>query len=321
MAKRRTGHRGIRTLVLLTVLAVGGMLFYDAAVTADIPSVKTVILERQDVVERVVCAGTVTAGDGVEVYAPMPCVAGTVAVEVGDRVKEGDVLLTIDRTATLAMVLGAGIPETGTVAVSATLPQTVTAPADGVVSAIGAVKGATLATDAPCVVLSNGDHMAVSIAVRETMLPRLAEGQEVMLSGAAFAKKEYKGIITDIASSARSRLNGTVSETVIDAVVTPIEGEVDASWMIGLTAKAAVTVGVREQVLLIPYECVVQLDDGTPAAYCVKNGVAVRVPLTLGEELADGIVVEAGLDDGDTVVVSPEALRGEQMTVKTEGTV
>ena len=314
-------RRGIGWMLLLTVMAVGGILFYDAATENAIVTVETVTLTRQTVRETVICAGTVSAADGVEVYAPMPCVAGQIAVAVGDRVEKGDVLLTVDRTATLAMAVSAGVTQGQAVPASALLPETVTAPAAGVVSAVGATQGGLLSAEMPCVVLAEGDGVQVSVAVRENMLPRIAVGQEVAVSGVAFDKPSYKGYISQIASSARSRVSGAGSETVVDAVVCLADGEADDSLLLGLTAKAAVTVATRENVLLVPYDCLAQDENGKDYVYRVQNGIAQQMTVTVLQELSEGALVEDGLTDGDVLVRAPEALHGEQVAVQTEATV
>lgn len=302
----------------ISALLIGGMKGYGAMRAAAVPTVETVTLERQTVKETVVCAGTVTASEGIEVYAPMPCVAGEIAVAVGDRVNEGDVLLTVDRTATLAMAVSAGLPAEQSAAASAALPLTVTAPSSGVVSAVGAASGDVLATDAPCVVLSEGDGVTIAIALKEKVLPRMQVGQEVTVSGVAFDKKEYKAVLSKMATSARTRMSGSTSETVVDAVVTFAPGEADESLMVGLSAKAAITVDSRDDVLLVPYDCVAQDDDGDPYVYCLRDGEAHKTAVILGEELTQGAVVKAGLDAGDTVIVKPDALSGERAAVRTE---
>lgn len=321
MAKRRAGRRGIGVVLLLTVTAIGGMLFYDAVRQAAVPTVETIVLSRQTVSESVICAGTVTAGEDTQVYVSVPCVAGEIAVEVGDRVEKGDVLLTVDRAATLAMAVGAGLSEEQSVMASTALPQVVTAPAEGVVSAVGAVSGAMLTTESPCVVLSEGDGVAIAVEIRESLLPRVTVGQTVAVSGVAFDKEVYKGTVTEIASTARTRLSGTSGETVVDAVVTLDEGEADDSLLLGLSAKASITVATQENVLLIPYECLTQDDSGVLYVYCVRGNTAQKVAVSAVKELPQGIVAQSALSEGDSLAVSPSMLDGERITVKTEGTV
>ena len=314
-------RRRVGWMLLLTAMAVGGILFYDTATANNAVTVETVTLTRQTVRETVICGGTVTAADGVEIYAPMPCVAGQIEVEVGDRVEQGDVLFTVDRTATLAMAVNAGISQGQTVAASASLPEMVTAPASGVISAVSAVSGEMLSSDTPCMVLSEGDGVQVSVAIRENTLSRVTVGQEVTVSGVAFDKASYKGYISEIAPSARSRVGSTGSETVVDAVVRLADGEADDSLLLGLTAKAAVTVATCEDVLLVPYDCLAQDDSGEEYVYCVRDGIAGRTAVTVSKELPEGVLVEGGVTDGDVLVCAPETLDGDLVPVQTEATV
>ena len=108
---------------------------------------------------------------------------------------------------------------------------------------------------------------------------------------------------------------------MVDAVVRLADGEADESLLLGLTAKAAVTVATRENALLIPYECLAQDDDGGEYVCRVKNGVAERVTVTVCKELPEGALVEEGFADGDVLVRSPETLDGDCITVQTEAMV
>lgn len=305
-------------MLVLTLVAMGGIWLYDSVTRPKVVLVETVTLSRQTVEETVICTGTVTASEGLDVYAPVPCVAGDIAVKVGDRVEKGDVLLTVDRAATLAMAVDVGLSPSQSVMASAALPQTVTAPDSGVVSAVCAMSGATLTTDSPCVILSGGDGVSVAIAVREQALPRIAVGQAVAISGVAFDKDIYRGEICDIASSARSQMNGTVGETVVDVTVAFCEGEADESLLIGLTAKAAVTVATREDVLVVPHECITEDDEGNTAVYRVTDGVARRVAVTVVKSVPEGVLVEQGLEAGDVLVSSPTHLQGDTAAVVTQ---
>lgn len=305
-------------LFLGTAAVIAAMLFYRAAADAAIPRVDTVVIRRATVEETAVVNGNVRAADGTEVAVTVPCVAGEVAVKVGDRVKAGDVLMQVDRAATLALAVGAGVAGSEVVAASAALPQTVTAPHDGVVSAVSAAKGDTLMSGSPCVVLSHTGEIEIAVALRESVLPQVAVGQEVTVRGAAFRKDTYRGIVTAIASSARSRLVGTTAETVVDAVVTLVPEDVDESLLIGLNAKATVVTDRRERVLLVPYDCLTQNEDGDAAVYCLQGDTAVRRTVTLGKEYADGTEVLAGLSQGDCLVRAPEGLTGEAIRVRTE---
>lgn len=305
-------------LILLTVTAIAAMQLYDAAREAAVPRVQTTVLTVCAVEETVTVNGNVRAAEGTEVTVTVPCVAGEIAVDVGDRVRQGDVLMQVDRSATLALAVGAGLSDA--VTASAALPQTVVAPHDGVVSAVTAVKGDTLMSGSPCVVLSQTGDIEIAVALRESVLPRVAVGQEVTVSGAAFQKPAYRGVVTAVASSARSRLVGTIAETVVDAVVTLYPEDTDESLLIGLNAKATILTDRREQVLLVPYECLTQNDSGDTAVYCIQGETAVRRCVTLGKEYATGAEVLSGVTAGERLVCEPERLTGDAIRVKTEET-
>ncbi len=302
-------------VLILTAAAMGGMLLYRADARTKTPILQTVTVSKTTVVSTVVCTGTVQAREGVEVCVSVPCVAGEVTVSVGDTVKKGDVLLTVDAASTMAMAVGAGLTA-GTEAslAAAALPQTVTAPDDGVVSAVNARTGELLDPSAPCVVLSQGGGVQIDIVIRESTVPKIAVGQTVAVSGVAFDKEEYSGTVTYIADSARSRVSGTSSETVLDAVVSLTPEEIDESLLVGLSAKATVAVGERENVLLVPYEAVTEQG----SVYVVTGGIIERCAVTLGEETAEGVEILDGVKEGDTVIGNATGLEHDRYIVKTE---
>jgi len=306
MKKRQSRRPPFAALLMLTAAVIGGMQYYTHTQRQAVPTVEVTVIEKTDVKETVTCTGTVTAVEGVEVFAKMPCVAGEVAVAVGDRVRKGDVLVRVDRNATLAMALGTAVTvDTSALSV---LEQTVTAPADGIVSAVSASEGELIDPTSPCVVLSEKETVEIAVTVRESVLPKVKTGQEVTVSGVAFDKRAYHGTVSDMASSARSRVSGTSGETVVDAVVSLYDGEADASMLVGLSAKAMVTVATHEDVLLVPYESLVQDDDGATAVYCFDGRTVERRLVVTAGEFAEGVMVTDGICEGDRVVTDPQAL-------------
>lgn len=320
MTTRRGVRKRIFLMLLLTAAAIGGMLLYRANTRAKTPVLQTVTVTRTTVVNTAVCTGTVQACDGIEVCVSVPCVAGEVVASVGDTVKKGDVLLTVDAVSTMAMAMSAGLTQQTDVTLAASaLPQTVTAPSDGVVGAVNAKAGELLDPSSPCVVLSQGGGVQIDIVIRESAVPKIAVGQTVAVSGVAFDKDEYHGVVTYIADSARSLVSATSSETVLDAVVSLIPEDIDDSLLVGLSAKAAVTVGEREGVLLVPYEAVTENGDEA-FVYTVTDQTVRRCAVTLGEETAQGIEILDGVTDGDTVIRDTAGLDSTVYIVKTGAT-
>lgn len=322
MRERQRGRAKYIWLLLITSVLIAALLLYEKQVENSIPVVETTVLVRADVKETTVCQGTVSATNGVEVYAPLPCVAGTLAVEVGDEVKKGDVLFEIDPEATVAaaMATAAVGSESVTELASSLIARTVTAPSDGIVSSVNIEKGELTTASTPCVVLSEGGGVEIAVAIRESAVSKIKVGQEVVVSGVAFEKEVYHGVVTSMASTARTRLNGTSTETVVDAVVTLDDSEIDDSLLIGLSARAVITVDIKKDVLVVPYDCVSQTEDGKTVVYVLSGHTAHRRTVTLGKELANGIEVLGGLAEGDVLVKAPDELTDETVRVTVKGT-
>ena len=97
------------------------------------PTVQTTVLKPTQVEHTISCNGVVEAADGVGVFAPVSCYIREVKVAVGQRVKKGDVLAVIDKTATLSDAADIAMQ----VALAA-MEEELVAPADGIIIELSA---------------------------------------------------------------------------------------------------------------------------------------------------------------------------------------
>lgn len=282
------------------------------------PSVTTVTLttvETSAVRQTVECNGKVENSDSKEVYVDWPCVAREIHVSEGQRVKKGEALFSVDVEASQQVLSqwGSALPDVSASAIK----ETVTAPVSGVVKAVNVQKGGVADTSQPCVVIASGGGVHITVAVREKHLSRVAVGQEVEVRGVAFAKECYHGTLSQIAETARQEYIGASNETVVDAVVSLSEDEIDSSLRTGLNARATVVTEIIEQALLVPYECIGQNDAGEEFVYVYQdNGTAVRTVPTFGRECADGVLAVSGVAPGARLVQDPEGLSGGTVAVR-----
>lgn len=161
--------------------------------------------------------------------------------------------------------------------------------------------------------------LRVKIAVREQDLQKVAIGQRVTITGSGFRKPSYTGVLTELASSARQQIVGTVTDTVVDAVVMFDQDQMDPSLRVGLNAKAAVRVSSTPDALVVPYECVLQDEEGNEYVYAYTAGRAVRRDIVSGEEWSTGFHVVSGLQAGDTVILDPGKIAGDGTAVVVPG--
>lgn len=262
--------------------------------------------------QTISCTGKVQSAEGNEVYAGAPCIAREILVQEGQEVQAGDVLFTVDTEATQQ-----ALAQLGGSAVTGNAPSAVTAPVGGVVTELNVQRGELTSTIKPCAVISSGNTVHVAVVIREKYVSRVAVGQAVEISGVAFSKAVYHGTVTYLADVAHQEYLGTVSETVVDAVVTLQEDELDTSLRAGLNAQACVVVNVVDNALLVPYTCIAQSEEGEEYVYVYQeNGKAVRQTPQFGDECGDGVLVVSGLAPGARVVCEPETLSGEVATVR-----
>lgn len=273
-------------------------------------SVRMTVLQTQRVEQTVSCNGAIEAGEITGVVAPQTCIVGEVLVEVGQRVKAGDPLITIDKEMTKAMQLSTGrLSEVLSLTV---MGDAITAPIDGIVLSVDAINGATVETTIPCVTIAATSGLQVRVIIREKQLPSLEVGQTVRVSGAGFDKEVYCGRLDEISSAASS---STGAEGIVEGVVTLDEGEADESLRIGLSAKAKVVVAAVEKGLLIPYEAIVQ-DDRESHVYFADGGQATRQTIDPQGEFTGGVLVAQTDWIGRTLILEPDKVSGDGASVR-----
>lgn len=191
-----------------------------------------------------------------------------------------------------------------------TVTRVATQHVEQTVQASGRVEAATAAVQA---VSANGKtKVQVRVAVPEGRLRRVAVGQRVTVTGAAFSAASYTGTVVALGAAAYQNPAGS---TVVDAVIGL--DAADASLKCGLSARAGICVGSADGVI-IPYEALMADDDGREYVYLLKNGRALRADVTVAEELAEGVWISEGVAPGDWLIDDPAAVSRNGTRVRVE---
>lgn len=304
-------------LFTFTALIILGILSLRPVIKKSSTEVSLYEIRQENIEESVNCAGRVESADSKNVYVEIPCIAQRVNVKAGDKVNEGDVLFTIDTEATKQAFASSGVASS--IISSQTLKKTVTAPASGIVSSLNVASGEAIGTDNPCAVISSSDTLQVKVSIQEDDIKKIKIGQKATVSGTAFTKTGYPGKVTYISPSARQQYSGTISETVIDVIVTFTDK--DDSIKPGLSAKSKIDIGETPECLIVPYEYVLEDDDNQEYVYVYENGCAVKRIVETGKECSKGFEIVSGLASGDQVIANPGAITkpGEKVDVQKEG--
>lgn len=269
-----------------------------------------------------------------------------VAIEVGQMVKEGDVLFRVDRSlfqARLAQVEAevksarrelARAKKAGTAIaaaevdaahdrlVSAQASQrvaqiqasraTIRAPFDGALAAVELEKGEVAGPGEPAARLVVLDPVKVSISVSDRDVGLLEQGADVTVSVDALAEPRH-GKIARILPAADLE-----TRTFIVQVEVPNE---DKAMLPGMIARVEVEQSLQQDSLLIPQGFLVTKRDAN-GVFVVEDGVARWRTLELGPLVRDQVVIESGLEVGDNiVVVGQRALAdGDAVILSRQGT-
>ena len=293
-------------LALATVLAISGILWIGGQGSDEGIAVTVHTMAEQPVKKTVVCSGIVESVESKNIYLDVSCIAGEVYSKAGQQVKKGDVLFTVDVDATKQVLATLG----GTAAAvpDDAINKEITAPVNGVLTALNVQSGELADSSKPCAVISSSDELQVKVAIHEKDIKRVAVGQKVQVSGTAFQKDTYTGTVTEISPSARQQYVGSVTETVVDAIVTLDTDCLDDSLRLGLTAQADVIVEELPDALVIPYGCILQDEENREFVYVVQEGCAVKRVVETGSELKEGCCITGGLQAGEQIVLQPDKI-------------
>ncbi len=126
------------------------------------------------------------------------------------------------------------------------------APFAGTVAAVNYVVGqlSPAGSSSPVITLVNMDKLETQLTLSEVDIPKVQIGQQVNLSFDALAGQTFPGQITSIAPV------GTVTQGVVNYLVTASLTKPDAQIKPGMTATASIVVAERDNVVMVPNRAV-----------------------------------------------------------------
>ena len=292
---------------------------------AEIPAA-VLTLAATSVSNQIDCRGRLEYGVEYDISVSRPSRVLSVQTLVGNRVERGEPLMVLEPafdagssgTADLqeelisafSGLLGSGA-EHGRPAViplNANGRQTLYSPAAGLITQVSASPSQTVPAGRTLLTLSDPESLQVRAAIPEVYVQDLSAGLDCRIRGEAFRDREYRGTISRIMPNAyQNGTLGTAGDTVVDVLVA-IE-EPDDALRAGFTAQLEIHTPLREGMLLVPYEAVMQDENDTEYVYLVKNGRALRRDIVTGLELQDRVEIVSGCEAGERVILEPAGIR------------
>lgn len=335
-------------LGIFTVAALATMFIYSTATAASIPAVNVVTVKNEKIETFVTCSGKIEETQKRDIILDSPVVIDNVNVGIGDKVKSGDSLFSIDKDATksltsqsisdltnsiggydtsmldsynipqevLSQIQGIRVNGTDQDEEDSTekeIPDEITAPITGVVTAINVSSGGLTGKAGTVATISDLTKLQVKVSINENQIDSVKAGQKVTITGNGFKDRTYTGTISKIFPAARQQLSGTNYETVVDALV--VIDQPDEYLKPNYTAKVKILTSDSMESIIVPYEAVEQDEKGQEYVYVYSMSSARKRNIVTGRELESGIEVVTGLKVGDRVVTTLDQITSNAMRV------
>ena len=164
--------------------------------------------------------------------------------------------------------------------------------------------------------LADTDDMRAEVDINEADLAKVSLGSHASVVPDAYADRRFEASLVKVYPKA-DRQKGTVKVEVQlnqpDLQIIKPEMSVKVSF---LENQAPAT---QEPRITVP-KGAIRNEQGETYVWTVREGIVQRVGIVRGQETETGIEIEQGLNDGDVVVVSPQAnlASGRRVSVGTE---
>ena len=310
------------------------LALYGGTVRSQTPQVTLHTVSTQQMTTSITCDGTIEEVSTKDIYVSTPVLASDVKVSVGDEVKKGQELLTIDRETSASMssalsgldaeslsqeVLsqlksaGVSVPSSVKSASAEEIPEAVYAPVSGVVTSVNVTESSLTSPSQSLITISDLSQLRVKVSIPENEVGEVEVGQSAVITGTGFQDREYTGTVERIYPIARQQGTSTGSESVVDAIISI--GSPDEYLKPNFTATARIITDSPQDILLAPYEAIRQDENGQEYVFIYSGGSAIRRDITTGREYADGAEIVSGLHEGDRIVSNPDVITGNGMRV------
>ena len=164
--------------------------------------------------------------------------------------------------------------------------------------------------------LADTDDMRAEVDINEVDIAKVSIGSPAVVALDSYPDKQFAAALVKVYPAA-DRQKGTVKIEV--HIARPdlqiIKPEMSAKVSF-LENRQAATQGPR---ITVP-KSAVRIEEGATYVWTVREGIVQRVGIVRGQETETGIEIKQGLNDGDVVVVSPQAnlANGRKVSVGTE---
>jgi HlyD family secretion protein len=187
-----------------------------------------------------------------------------------------------------------------------------TAEADGVVTAVNILQGATSMPSAqPAIIVQNLESLKVLVSVGKYDANRVQLDQEAIVKSGG---KEYKGKVSFIDPAAKKTVSAAGAETSLGIEVDILDSP--TGLKIDFDADVDILLGQVNSVVKAPAESVRTNKEGKAFVYVIEGDKAVEKEVKLGLQSDTEVQIIEGVKSGDRVILNPGETIKNGVTVK-----
>lgn len=179
--------------------------------------------------------------------------------------------------------------------------QRVCASQDGTISNMSYTAGDILTNAMPIAGYQDDSVINIEVSFDQADIPYIEVGEEVNVSLSS-VRGQLTGTVSAIETESSSESMSSVSYTVIVTLD-------NAEGMIGMNETAAVSFqkGSIEDVIYVPVSAVIEKEGKSVVNVKQEDNTTKQVTVSVGEDNGQYVVIENGLEEGDTYVVEMES--------------
>jgi multidrug efflux pump subunit AcrA (membrane-fusion protein) len=269
-------------LGVLVLGAIGSVVYFRSSNTVSGRKNGYGTVVKQDMMQRVTIAGTVTPFKKTIVTAPYNGYVKKLFVKIGDKVKQGDPIVSVVQS------LQAG---------DSSFP--LRSPLSGVVVQIEKSEGEYVKEGDPkefILRIDDSSKLYVVANAPEIDRVKVKAGQDAVIKASAIFSRKYKGVIRDLSLAAREKDQWSRSQVVEFPIRIEITDS-DETIKSGMSVVIDVITAKKENVLTLRHEFIRRENE----KYFVVLASGKRKDIQVGIQNEEGFEIVSGLQEGERI--------------------
>ncbi|MBR2284078.1 MAG: efflux RND transporter periplasmic adaptor subunit [Ruminococcus sp.] len=188
---------------------------------------------------------------------------------------------------------------------------TVTAPKDGIITALNAAEGSIPTTDA-IMTIEDTSRLRINVQIKEADILSVKEGQKAVITANATGDTEFSGTVDRVVNiMSNQSVNMYTGESTGGYSAEITLDDPDNTLLIGMTAKVKIILEEKSDVLAVPYDAIVTNKDGSfSVVVAEESGGSYTAKLVDVEKGLDTSylteIISSGIKEGDLIVTEPD---------------